>query len=75
MEPRERKQHKMCPLAYCDLEEKAITRKECVFRMTSFIQRENAPQPAHQTWHTHIPPPNGNVHLPLYFIAMIDEWH
>lgn len=53
MEPTERKQQKICPPAYGDREEKAITRNECVFRMTSFIQRENASQPAHQTWHTH----------------------
>lgn len=51
MEPTERKQQKICPQAYCDIEEKAITRNECVFRMTSFIQKENAPEPAPKTWH------------------------
>jgi hypothetical protein len=38
---------KIHPLAYCDIKEKAITRNECVFRMTSFIQKENGPVPAH----------------------------
>lgn len=47
MEPTERKQQKICPPAYCDIEEKAIIRNERVFRMTSFIQKENTPQPAH----------------------------
>lgn len=48
MEPTEEKQQETHPPAYCDIKEKAITRNECVFRMTSFVQKENGPQPAHQ---------------------------
>lgn len=46
MQPTEGKE--ILPPACCDRKEKAITRNECVFRMTSFIQKENGLLPAHQ---------------------------
>ena len=58
------------PPAYCDIKEKAITRNECVFRMTSFIPKENGPQPAHKE-NTQLL--TSSVILALHFTAMINE--
>lgn len=61
------------PPAYCDIKEKAITRNECVFRLTSFIQETNGPQPAPQTRDAH-QLLNGKWLCPRHFPAVIDEW-
>lgn len=71
MEPKEnKKQQKTHALAYCGIKEKAITRNECVFRMTSFIPKENGPHPAHDK---NMQLLTGSVILPLHFTAMINE--
>jgi len=65
-----KKQQKTHPPAYCDIKEKAITRNECMFRMTSFIPKENGPQPAHNE---NMQLLTNSVILPLHFTAMINE--